>query len=208
MQTFVEVLPNIASTKHFLKILWNLQRETCGRVSFLNHSATLKEDSGKSVFLWILKFLKNNFFMPLGHCSCSLKNHSESIQNLPLELCYHNLKTPAKKFVLQPNLCITTTWGTKFQWSLQTGGCYKEDLCITTKIANSDIWSLYKGSIVFHLITHDTDRFSWKRKNKQVSEWYSITNTLTHTLSQCLKQFFRVTTTKYQVDMDFGRTCL
>ena len=38
--------------------------------------------------------------MPSGHCFCSLKNHSESIQNLPLECCYNNLKTPAKKFVL------------------------------------------------------------------------------------------------------------
>ena len=26
------------------------------------------------------------------------------------------------------------------------------------KTANSDIWSLYKGSIIFHLITHDTDK--------------------------------------------------
>ena len=61
---------------------------------------------------------------------------------------------------IQSNLCITTTWGTKFLWSLQTGGRYKEDQCITTKTVNSDIWSLYKGSIIFHLITHDTDRFS------------------------------------------------
>ena len=30
------------------------------------------------------------------------------------------------------------------------------------KTVNSDIWSLYKGSIIFHLITHDTD------KNKSV----------------------------------------
>ena len=42
---------------------------------------------------------------------------------------------------------------------------YKEDQCITTKTVNSDIWSLYKRSIIFHWITHDTDRFSWKRKN-------------------------------------------
>ena len=59
---------------------------------------------------------------------------------------------------LQSNLCITTTWGTKFLWSLQTGGRYKEDLCITAKTVNSDIWSLYKGNIIFHLITHDTDK--------------------------------------------------
>ena len=26
------------------------------------------------------------------------------------------------------------------------------------KTLNSDIWSLYKGSITFHLITHDTDK--------------------------------------------------
>ena len=43
-------------------------------------------------------------------------------------------------------------------WSLQAGGRYKEDVCITAKTANSDIWSLYKGSIIFHLITHDTDK--------------------------------------------------
>ena len=67
-----------ASTKHFLKILWNLQRKICARVSFLKHSATLKEGSGASVFLWILKFFKNTFFckMPSGHCFCFLKSHS------------------------------------------------------------------------------------------------------------------------------------
>ena len=26
------------------------------------------------------------------------------------------------------------------------------------KTVNSDVWSLYKGSIIFHLITHDTDK--------------------------------------------------
>ena len=56
-----------------------------------------------------------------------------------------------------------TTWGIKFLWSLQTGGRYKEDLCITAKTVNSDIWSLDKESIIFHLITHDTD------KNKSAS---------------------------------------
>ena len=61
--------------------------------------------------------------------------------------------------IIQSNLCITTTWGTKFLWSLYTGGRYKEDLCITVKTVNSDIWSLYKGSIMSHLITHDTDIF-------------------------------------------------
>ena len=44
----------------------------------------------------------------------------------------------------------------KFLWSLWTGDHYKEDLCIMAKTVNSDIWSLYKGSIIFHLITHDT----------------------------------------------------
>ena len=57
---------------------------------------------------------------------------------------------------IRSNLCITTTWGTKFLLSLETGGHYEEDLCIMTKTANSDIWSLYKGSMIFHLITHDT----------------------------------------------------
>ena len=54
---------------------------------------------------------------------------------------------------LQPNLCITTTCGAKFLWSLQTGGRYKGDLCITAKTVNNHIWSLYKGSIIIHLIT-------------------------------------------------------
>ena len=49
-----------------------------------------------------------------------------------------------------------------FLWSLYAGGRYKADFCITAKTANSDIWSLYKGRIIFHLITHDTD------KNKSV----------------------------------------
>ena len=87
--------------KTFIKNFWNLQRKTRATASFLKHSATLKEDT--SVFLWILKFFKNNIFckMPSGHCFCSLKNHSESIQNLPLECCYNTpAKTPAKKFVL------------------------------------------------------------------------------------------------------------
>ena len=73
--------------------MWNLQRKTCARVSFLKHSVTLKENSGRSVFPWILNF-------PSGHCFCPLKNHSESIQNLPLECCYNNLKTPANEVVL------------------------------------------------------------------------------------------------------------
>ena len=35
---------------------------------------------------------------------------------------------------------------------------HKEDLRIMAKTVNSDIWWLYKGSITFHLITHDTDK--------------------------------------------------
>ena len=45
----------------------------------------------------------------------------------------------------------------KFLWSLYTDGRYKEQLPITTKTVTSDIWLLYKESIIFHLITHDTD---------------------------------------------------
>ena len=57
------------------------------------------------------------------------------------------------------NLRITTTWGTKFLWSLWTGGRYKEDWCIIAKTVFSDIWSLYKkGSIIFHLITYGTNK--------------------------------------------------
>ena len=61
-------------------------------------------------------------------------------------------------YQIQSNLCITTTWGTKFLWSLQISGRYKEDLWITVKTVNCDTWLLYKGSITFHLITHDTDK--------------------------------------------------
>ena len=74
--------------------------------SILKYSATLKEDSDTSAFLWIHKFLKKHMLLQnaLGHCFCSLKNHSEilekSLQNLPLECCYINLKAPAKKLVL------------------------------------------------------------------------------------------------------------
>ena len=80
------------STKHsfyktFLKNFMKFTEKDLWQVSFLKHSATLKENSGTSVFLWILKFFKNTFFckMPLGHCFHSFKNHSGSIQNLPLE---------------------------------------------------------------------------------------------------------------------------
>ena len=41
--------------------------------------------------------------------------------------------------LLQSNLCITTTGGTKFLRSLQTGGRYKADPCITAKTVNSNI---------------------------------------------------------------------
>ena len=58
--------------------------------------------------------------------------------------------------------------GAKFLWSLQTGGRHEEDLCITAKTVNSNIWLLFKGSITFHLITHDSD------KNK--SAWIFVRN--------------------------------
>ena len=38
--------------------------------------------------------------MPSGHCFCSLKSQPGSIQNLPLECWFNNLKTPGKKFIL------------------------------------------------------------------------------------------------------------
>ena len=60
--------------------------------------------------------------------------------------------------LLQSNLCIKTSWGTKFLQSLSTGGRYNKDQCITVKTVYSDIWSLYKGSIIFHLITHEIDK--------------------------------------------------
>ena len=62
------------------------------------------------------------------------------------------------KLLVQSNLCITNTWRTKFLRLLEKGGRYKEELCITAKTVNWDIWSLYKGSIIFHLITHNTNK--------------------------------------------------
>ena len=76
-----------------------------------------------------------------------------------------------KRMNIQSNLSITTNWGTKFLWSLQAGGRYKEDLCITAKTSNSDIWSLYKGNIIFQLITEDADSFLEKEKiNKYLND--------------------------------------
>ena len=88
----------IAILKNFVKFT---EKDLCQSL-FLKHPAPLKEYSGTSVFLWILKSCKNLFFckMPSGHCFCSLKDYSESIQNLPLEYWYNNLKTRAEKFVL------------------------------------------------------------------------------------------------------------
>ena len=51
-----------------------------------------------------------------------------------------------------------TTWGTKFLWSLWTSGRDREGLCITAKTVDNDIWWQYKGRIIFHFITHDTDK--------------------------------------------------
>ena len=69
--------------------------------------------------------------------------------------------SPNKEFLIQhlhSNLCVTTTWGTKFLWLLQIGGRCKGGLCITAKTVDSNIWLLYKGSIIFHLLTHDNDK--------------------------------------------------
>ena len=73
-------------------------------------------------------------------------------------MIFNLYSTNTNQYILQSNLCITTTWGTKFLQLLQTGGRYEEDLCITTKTVNRVIWSLFKGSITFLLITHDTDK--------------------------------------------------
>ena len=55
------------STKHsfyktFLKNFVKFTEKDLCRVSFLKYSATLKEGSGTSVFLWVLKFFKTHFF--------------------------------------------------------------------------------------------------------------------------------------------------
>ena len=94
--------------------------------------------------------------MPAQFC---IHNEYKSLSKCEIHLdtfCIKKFVEMWDTFCIQSNLCITTTWGTKFLQLLQTGGRYEEDLCITAKTANSDIWSLYKGSIIFHLITHDT----------------------------------------------------
>ena len=75
-------------------------------------SCNFKEDSGTNVFFWILKSFKNIFFckMPSGHCFCSLRDYSESMQNLPLEYWYNSLKTCAEKFVLVKFQTCTRNW--------------------------------------------------------------------------------------------------
>ena len=48
------------------------------------------------------------------------------------------------------------------------------------KTVNSDIWLLYKGSIIFHLITHDTKKkinqriFSFETSNYAVTKQHII----------------------------------
>ena len=98
-----------SSTKHsfyktFLKNFVKFtEKEQCQSL-FLKHSATLKEDSGTSAFLWILKSFKNIFFFFFAKClqvtaSAPWKT-PQSIQNLPQECWYNNLETCAEKFVL------------------------------------------------------------------------------------------------------------
>ena len=48
--------------KTFLKNFVKFTEKDLCRVSFLKYSATLKEGSGTSVFLWVLKFFKTHFF--------------------------------------------------------------------------------------------------------------------------------------------------
>ena len=88
------------STKHsfYKRFLKNFvkftEKDLCQSLffkTFSNFKRRLWHKCFKSIFFWK---------MPSGHCFCSLKNHSESIQNLPLECWHINLKTRAEKFVL------------------------------------------------------------------------------------------------------------
>ena len=95
------------STKHsfyktFLKNFVKFTEKDLCQSLFFKTFCNFKRRLAQLFFFESWHFLKTNFFceMPSDHCFCSLKNHSESIQNLPLECCYNNLKTPAKKFVL------------------------------------------------------------------------------------------------------------
>ena len=88
------------STKHsfYKKFLKNFvkftEKDLCQTLfseTFSNFKRRLWHKCFKNIFFWK---------MPSGHSFFSLKNHSESIQNLPLECWHNNLKTHAEKFVL------------------------------------------------------------------------------------------------------------
>ena len=96
-QSFVEVLQYLAIVKKFAKLT---KKDLCQSL-FLKHPATLKEDSGASIFPWILKFLKKTFLKnAFRWLLLLLEKLLRSIQNLPLQCWYNNLKTHAKKLVL------------------------------------------------------------------------------------------------------------
>ena len=76
------------STKHsfyktFLKNFVKFTEKDLCRVSFLKYSATLKEGSGTSVFLWVLKFFKTHFFAKCLQVTASApwKTTQKSLRN-------------------------------------------------------------------------------------------------------------------------------
>ena len=95
------------STKHsfykaFLKNFCVIYRERPVPESLFQNILQLhKKTLAQVVSFEFWNFLKTYFCKtPSGHCFCSLKNHSGSMQNLPLECWYNNSKTSVKKFVL------------------------------------------------------------------------------------------------------------
>ena len=96
-----------SSTKHsfyknFLKNYVKFTEKDLCQSLFFNTSCNFKGRLWYKCFPFNSETLLKHFFfkMPSGHCFCSLKDYSESIQNVPLEYWYNNLKTCAERFVL------------------------------------------------------------------------------------------------------------
>ena len=91
------------STKHsfyktFLKSFVKFTEKDLCQSLFFKTFCNFKRRLWHKCFPLNSEIFKKHCFckMPSGHCFCSLKNHSESIQSLPLECWYNNLRTHAE----------------------------------------------------------------------------------------------------------------
>ena len=96
-----------SSTKHsfcktFLKIFIKFTEKDLCQSLFFQLFCNFKRRLWHKRFPLNSEIFEKHIFFKIAssHCFCTLKNHSGSIQNLPLEGWYNNLKTPAKKIVL------------------------------------------------------------------------------------------------------------